>query len=155
MTLTEVLISTALTLAISAAAFTMVAPVHGLVQAQPEAADMHQRLRVAVDTLTAAIVEAQEVTPFGAAGISIEGATGTRTYYLAPDGTGGTLRRATDGASLPVVDHVTHLAFEFFERAGGEVHRVRVTIAVQAAPPSLRQRLPAQEVQFDVALRHR
>ena len=152
MTLTEVLISTALTLAISGAAFTMVAPVHGLVQAQPEAADMHQRLRVAADALTAAIAEAQDVAPYGSTGISIQGAAGTRIYYL--DGS-RTLRRLTDGADLPVVDHVAGLAFEFFRRADGEVTRVRVTVTIQAAPVSLRQRLPEQEVQFDVALRHR
>ena len=152
MTLTEVLISTALTLAISGAAFTMVAPVHGLVQALPEAADMHQRLRVAADTLTAAIVEAQDVAPYGATGISIQGAAGMRTYYLDDS---GTLRRLTGGADLPVVDHLAGLAFEFFRRVDGQINRVRVTVTSRAAPVSLRQRLPAQEVQFDVALRHR
>ena len=152
MTLSEVLISAALTLAISGAAFTMVAPVRDLVRAQPEAADMHQRLRVAADTLTAAIVEAQDVAPYGAAGISIQGAMDTRTYYLDD---GGALRRLSGETDLPVIDHVAALAFEFFPRADGEINRVRVTVTIRVAPVSLRQRLPAQEVQFDVALRHR
>jgi hypothetical protein len=51
-TIVEMVIATALTLLLTAALFGLVDPARGGFQAQPEAADMHQRLRVAVDALT-------------------------------------------------------------------------------------------------------
>ena len=49
--LLEALISTALMLAVTAAAFTVMHPAHGAFAVEPEAADMQQRLRVAADLL--------------------------------------------------------------------------------------------------------
>ena len=49
--LLEALISTALMLSVVAAAFTVMHPAHGAFAVEPEAADMQQRLRVAVDLL--------------------------------------------------------------------------------------------------------
>lgn len=51
-TLVELLITTLLTFLLTSALFTLVDPARGAFQAPPEAADMHQRLRVAVDSLT-------------------------------------------------------------------------------------------------------
>jgi hypothetical protein len=50
--LLEVTIAIALTLAMMTSIFTLLQPAHGAFTMQPEAADMQQRLRVAVDTLT-------------------------------------------------------------------------------------------------------
>ena len=49
--LLEALISTALMLAVTAAAFTVMHPAHGAFAVEPEAADMQQRLRVTADLL--------------------------------------------------------------------------------------------------------
>ncbi|MGH9254988.1 MAG: PilW family protein [Vicinamibacterales bacterium] len=51
-TLTELLIATVITLTVTAALLDVVDRARGSFQAQPERADMHQRLRVAVDALT-------------------------------------------------------------------------------------------------------
>jgi hypothetical protein len=150
-TLVESMISVALTMAVSGAAFSMVAPMRGLVQAQPEAADMHQRLRVAVETLSSAIREAHEVTALGASDLQIAGDE-TRRYYL---GAGDSTLRVADGpTNFPVVDHVAALTFELLDGADGAVRRVRVRMRVRAAPVSLRGRvLPDAETEFDVAIR--
>jgi hypothetical protein len=50
--LVELLIATLLTLVVTAALGALVIPARGAFEAQSEAADMHQRLRVAVDALT-------------------------------------------------------------------------------------------------------
>jgi hypothetical protein len=50
--LLEALIATALMLAVTAAAFTVMHPAHGAFAVEPEAADVQQRLRVAADTLS-------------------------------------------------------------------------------------------------------
>jgi hypothetical protein len=50
-TLTELLVSTAITLTVTAGIFTVLNPSGGIFQAQPEMADVQQRLRVGVDTL--------------------------------------------------------------------------------------------------------
>lgn len=50
-TLIETLVASAVTITIAGAVFAVINPAHGLLQAQPEVADMQQRLRVAVDSL--------------------------------------------------------------------------------------------------------
>jgi hypothetical protein len=50
-TLVELLVSTVITLTVTAAVFTVMNPSDGIFQAQPEVADLQQRLRVGVDTL--------------------------------------------------------------------------------------------------------
>src|SRR6185295_4383532 len=57
-TLIEMLIATMMMMAITAAVFTVMNPAQGTYQAQPEAADMQQRMRVAVDLLSKDIVMA-------------------------------------------------------------------------------------------------
>jgi len=51
-TVSELLVATAITLTVTAALLDLVQRGRGSFQAQPERADMHQRLRVAVDALT-------------------------------------------------------------------------------------------------------
>ena len=50
-TLTEMLVSTAVMLTVTAAVFTVLNPSQGIFQTQPEMSDMQQRLRVGVETL--------------------------------------------------------------------------------------------------------
>lgn len=50
-TLTELLVSTAIMMTVTAGVFTVMNPSGGIFQAQPEMADVQQRLRVGVDTL--------------------------------------------------------------------------------------------------------
>jgi len=57
-TLIEALIATAIMVTVTAAVFSVLNPSRGMFQAQPEMADMHQRLRVGVDTLTHDLVMA-------------------------------------------------------------------------------------------------
>lgn len=50
-TIVELVISTAITLGVTSAIFGLIHPAQGTFQAQPEISDMHQRLRVGIDTL--------------------------------------------------------------------------------------------------------
>lgn len=170
MTLAEVMVSAALTMCVTGAVFSIVEPVHGLVQAQPEASDLHQRVRVVIDTLTRAILNAGAVLPYRAGGsapdppgsfrpgtISTIATSQVDIYSLEPTATGGSLiHDAGEGARFPVADHVVGLSFEFFggadqampalldpaAAAGGAVpiRRVRVHLRVQAGAASLRGR---------------
>ena len=168
MTLSELMVSAMLTVSVSGALFSMVDPVRGVVQAQPEAADVQQRIRVAVDSLATAIREARTVVPrrvgavapdppgsFREGTIAAITTAGADTYYLERTVTGGFLRHY-DGAEtdLPLVDHVVGLTCEFFGFADGlppfalepaaaasgdiPVVRVRIHLRVQAAAISLR-----------------
>ena len=51
-TIIELLISLAITMAITAGIFAVMNPSQGMFAAQPEVMDMQQRMRVGVDTLT-------------------------------------------------------------------------------------------------------
>ncbi len=57
-TLTELLVSTAIMLTVTGAIFSLMNPAQGSAQAQPEVADMQQRMRVAADTLFKELVMA-------------------------------------------------------------------------------------------------
>jgi hypothetical protein len=150
MTLIEVLLAAALTLAVSGAAFSMLPPAQRLVRAQTEAAEMQQRLRVAVDVLTAALLEARAVAPYGENGISITAASGTRRFYL--DGHGTLRCRDIDDVDFPVLDNLAGLAFDYVADEHARVFRVRATVRVRAiSEPTL----PEDVVQFDVTLRNR
>jgi hypothetical protein len=75
--LLEAVIATALTLAVVAGVFAMIHPAQGAFAAQPEVADMQQRLRVAVDTLT------RDLTMAGT-GAYIGGHAGPLIHYFPP-----------------------------------------------------------------------
>jgi hypothetical protein len=86
--LLELTIALALTLAIMTAIFTLLQPAHGAFTMQPEAADMQQRLRVAVDTLTHDLMMA-------GAGAYVSGHTGSLSGSFPPV---LPFRRATGGS---------------------------------------------------------
>ena len=75
--LLEAVIATGLTMAVVASVFAMMHPAQGAFAAEPEVADMQQRLRVAVDTIT------RDLTMAGA-GAYIGGHTGPLIHYFAP-----------------------------------------------------------------------
>lgn len=76
-TLVEALIALALTLSVTGAVLSIVAPDSQIAQAQPEAMDMQQRARVASDLLTRDLVMA-------GAGPSVGPRTGSLVRFLAP-----------------------------------------------------------------------
>jgi hypothetical protein len=76
-TLTELLIATAIMMAVVAALFSVLNPAEGAFQAQPEVADMQQRLRVGVDTLNRDLLNA-------GAGIYSGPAVGALGNFFAP-----------------------------------------------------------------------
>lgn len=58
LTLIELMVASAITLTVTAGAFVLLNPAHGIFKVQPEVADMQQRLRVGVEVLTGALVVA-------------------------------------------------------------------------------------------------
>ena len=154
MTITETLIAGALMMTVTGAVFSLVAPAEGTFQAQPMVADMEQRMRVAVDTLTRDLVMASAVLPYRAGPVNpdppgsvfndritvvlttpLDSGPSSRTYYLRSSDA-SLIQYDGDRTDLPVVDHVVKLAFEHV----GYPHtrRVRVTLRVEAASASLR-----------------
>jgi hypothetical protein len=75
--LTELLLAALITLIVVGAAFSLAAPAQRMFQTQPEASDMQQRLRVAVDTLRRDLLMAGAGTYAGPAG-------GALDYLIAP-----------------------------------------------------------------------
>ena len=75
--LIEMLVATALLLIVTGSVFSMLNPAHGTFQAQPEAADMQQRLRVAADMVQKDFVMAGAGTYSGSM-------VGTLDNYFAP-----------------------------------------------------------------------
>jgi hypothetical protein len=73
----ELLISTAITMVIMGGIFTLMSPVRGIFQAQPEVSDMQQGMRVGVDVLTKDILMA-------GAGLYMGSSTGALTNYFSP-----------------------------------------------------------------------
>ena len=57
-TLIEALIATLVMVTVTAGVFAVLDPSHGILRTQPEVADMQQRLRVGVDTLSHDLVMA-------------------------------------------------------------------------------------------------
>lgn len=153
-TITETLMASAITITITGAVFALIIPAEGTFQAQPEVADMEQRLRVAVDTLTRDLITGSAVLPYRAGPVNpdppgsffddritvvlttpLDAAPASRTYYLKRDD--ATLMQYDgDRTDLPVVDHVVKLAFEHLGYP--RTRSVRVTLRVEAAPASLR-----------------
>lgn len=154
MTLTETLIASALMMTVTGAVFGLVSKAEGTFQAQPEVADMEQRLRVAVDALTRDLLMASAVLPYRAGPVNpdppgsvyddritieltspLDTTPSSRTYYLRrSDHT--LMQYDGDRTELPVVDHVVKLAFEHLGAPSARL--VRVTLRVEAAAASLR-----------------
>lgn len=66
----ELVVAAALTLALATSVFALLQPSHGAFAAEPEAADMQQRLRVAADALDEALYGAGAATPADVAAIA-------------------------------------------------------------------------------------
>lgn len=76
-TLVELLAAMAITLVVTAATLWMIGPAHDAFQTQPEAADLHQRIRVGIDVLQRDLLMA-------GAGMYAAGAVGPLHQALAP-----------------------------------------------------------------------
>jgi hypothetical protein len=144
-TLTETTIAAALMMTVTGSVFTLLSPAQGTFQAQVEAADRLQRLRVGVDALTQDLLMAEAVWPvdsttLGLRYTSSEGDAVARTYYL---GAGSLMRGDGPHGSLPVVDHVTGLSFDYIVGELPCIERVRVWL-----------RVLDEEIQFDVTPRN-
>jgi len=68
-TMTEALVASLISLTVTAAVLALVHPARGIFQAQPEMAEMHQRLRVAVDSIARDLLMAGAGRPAGAAAV--------------------------------------------------------------------------------------
>jgi type II secretory pathway pseudopilin PulG len=76
-TIVEILVASAIMIAVTGAVFTIMNPAHGTFQAQPEVSDVQQRLRVAVDTIQGALLTAGAGTDSGSR-------PGGLLHYFAP-----------------------------------------------------------------------
>ena len=139
-TLIELMISTVAMMAVVGAILVVANPARATFQAQGDVIDMHQRLRAAVDLISADLRSGSGVRPYRVGGgrddsgagvyfrpgvITVLGlpseasaadATSSRTYYLKTDPVSGvSALMQFDGRSsdLPAVDGVTDLSFEY------------------------------------------
>lgn len=173
MTATEVLIASAIMAATSGAVFTLLAPAQAAFQAQPEVADVQQRMRVAIDALTRDVMAAGVILPLRAGRVNPDppGAVfddritlvftdaagairGSRTYALRNDPAGGgrqLMQYDGNQSDLPLIDRVVRLTFEYV--GAPRVRLVRVTLRVRAPAAGSRGHAPDWEVQFSVAPR--
>ena len=140
-TVIEMLIATAVLMAVMGAILAVINPAQAALQAQGEAADMHQRLRAAVDLFAADLRAADAVRPYRVGGARDDAAAGvyyrpdtiavlgvpasalspdaeaTRTYYLktgVPSNTFELMQYDGRLTDLPVVEHVARLSFDYF-----------------------------------------
>ena len=142
MSFTEVLVASAITATLMGTVLGVMAPLRHLFETQPEYADMHQRLRGAIDVLTKDLLgAAPPVLPYRAglwhhdpaAGVFYRPdtitlvpmpwnpATPSHTYYLENDAATGTAQLMRyDGreSDLPLADHVVGLEFTYFGADG-------------------------------------
>jgi len=130
-----------MTMAVVGAILTVVNPAQLMFRAQGEAADLHQRLRAAADTMGADVRAAMAVRPYRVGATRDDAAVGvyyrpdtltvlgvpssplslaadaSRTYYLRSAGAPGTFQLMQyDGglSDLPMLDHVVRLSFDYF-----------------------------------------
>lgn len=103
-TLTEVLISTAIMLVVTSAIFTLTNPAQGTAQAQPEVADMQQRMRMGSETLFKELVMAGAGPYQGASNGSLINFFAPilprRTGKVSPDPTRGTASFKPDAITI-------------------------------------------------------
>lgn len=142
MTIGELLIASAITLTLMGTVLGVTAPLQRVFDTQPEYADMHQRLRAAIDALAKDLLAAAPpVMPYRAglrkddpsAGVFYrpdaitlvpipwDPGAGAHTYYLKSDpsaGTGQLMRYDGAESDLPLTDHIAGLAFAYFDAGG-------------------------------------
>ena len=137
----EMLIATSITMAVVAAIASIITPAQTMIRVQDDAAELHQRVRAATDTLASDLRAATGVRPYRVGAIDDDGAAGIyyrpdtiavvgvpsaalaldadsiRTYYLKPDAETGSLQlmRYDGGLSdLPLIQHVARMTCEYF-----------------------------------------
>ena len=141
--LVEVVVALGVTLVITGAIVHLVAQSRRSFDAEPEAADGRQRVRVAIDALQRDLLMASLVLPYRAVGPSPDlpgtfkddvvtivsqqasGPETVRTYYLRRDPASGAsqlMRAEGGGGDAPVVDGVTALSFTLYGDAAGPVN---------------------------------
>lgn len=126
-TMVEVLVASAISIAVLSAIFAVVNPVQTLLRVQGDSGDLHQRLRAAADTLMSDLRLASSVRPYRIGAVRDDGLAGiyyrpdtiaavgdvTTTYYLKPD-TSQLMQYDGGYSDLPMIDHVAGLAFDYF-----------------------------------------
>jgi prepilin-type N-terminal cleavage/methylation domain-containing protein len=162
-TIIEMVVAMAVMLAVTAGTFAAVQSAPEITLAQSEAADMQQRVRVAVDSIVRDAIAATLVRPCRWGGpsqdppgtfrtdvITFESDAGTKTYWLLADQASETyqLTQWAGGASAdaPVVDHVVALQFAYFGEGESPLasadlaglRSVSVVLRVQAAAAAVR-----------------
>jgi type II secretory pathway pseudopilin PulG len=148
----ELLIASAMTMAVVGAILAAVNPAQLMFRAQGDAADLHQRLRAAADTMSADVRAAMAVRPYRVGATRDDAAIGvyyrtdtltvlgvpsaplsldvhaSRTYYLRSASPGTFQLMQYDGglSDLPMLDHVVRLSFDYFgpATAGGLLVRL-------------------------------
>jgi hypothetical protein len=172
----EVLLATAITMAVIGAILTVINPAQMMFRAQGDAADLHQRLRAAADTVGADVRSATAVRPYRVGATRDDAAIGvyyrpdtltvlgvpsaplsldadaSRTYYLksaSPPGTFQLMQYDGGLSDLPMLDHVVRLSFDYFgpAAAGGPLVRLEPDTLVDG--PWMED---AQHRQFDADL---
>jgi len=149
----EMVIAMAVMLAATAGVFTLMMPAHGTLAAQPELADMQQRMRVAVDALQRDVLAATApIRPYRAGPVRPDPpgtfrsdtiTVSSGTYWQQDDAAAGTYQLmfydgSPAGADVPVVDHVVALLFEYYgATAGDDPSLVRLTAADLAGDADL------------------
>jgi len=143
MTIGELLIASAIALTLMGTVLGVTAPLQRVFDTQPEYADMHQRLRAAIDPLAKDLLAAAPpVMPYRtglrqddpSAGVFYrpdaitlvpmpwDPGAGAHTYYFKSDasaGTGQLMRYDGDESDLPLTDHIAGLAFVYFDAGCG------------------------------------
>ena len=149
----ELLIASAMTMAVVGAILAVVNPAQLMFRAQGEATDLHQRLRAGADMFGADVRAATAVRPYRVGAMRDDAAVGvyyrpdtltvlgvpssplsidvdaSRTYYLRSAAAPGTFQLMQyDGglSDLPMLDHVVRLSFDYFgpATAGGPLVRL-------------------------------
>jgi hypothetical protein len=169
MTLAELLIAAAITASLGGAIVLVMGPAQAVVRAEQDSADMEQRLRFAVDTLSRDLLSASDVLPYriGAVAPDPPGsvfpdratmvfvdpqtlAASTRTYYF-KQATQQLMMYDGDRTDSPVLDQVSGLSFRYL----GEPPASLVRVTITARPLWVPLQLPnaARTIEFDVAPR--
>jgi hypothetical protein len=148
----ELLMASAMTMAVVGAILAIVNPAQLVFRAQGDAADLHQRLRATADTMGADVRAAMSVRPYRVGATRDDAAIGvyyrpdtltvlgvpssplsldvdaSRTYYLRSVVPGTFQLMQYDGglSDLPMLDHVVRLSFDYFgpATAGGPLVRL-------------------------------
>jgi hypothetical protein len=152
----ELLIASTITMAVVGAILAVINPAQLMFRAQGDAADLHQRLRAAADTMAADVRAATAIRPYRVGATRDDAAVGvynrpdaltvigvpssplsldadaSRTYYLRSATPAGFQLMQYDGgvSDLPMLDHVVRLSFDYFgtTTAGGPIIRLEPTV---------------------------